>query len=194
MSTSNGKSAPGGGKSRRQLLAAQFIAEDGANNTPDELHFMMALDRYKREGHAHPDWDEVLDVLRAMGYRKSAAVDSRAFKIAVLRYQRQRNRQFPTSSEILQVAKRIGYAKDAPSASWSMAAEAQRSADVLAQAADEAKECHRAAVETERALAEALAVARKQKAIAANALLKAMELAQLARRTAEAHKAVVAPV
>lgn len=41
--------------------------------TPDELEFMKALDKYKRDNRRpHPDWCEVMDVFRALGYRKVA--------------------------------------------------------------------------------------------------------------------------
>jgi hypothetical protein len=37
----------------------------------DEVEFMMAMERYKRENRRpFPTWHEVLAVLRALGYRK----------------------------------------------------------------------------------------------------------------------------
>jgi len=37
--------------------------------TPDEIEFMKAIDRYRREnGRPFPTWSEVLEVLRALGY------------------------------------------------------------------------------------------------------------------------------
>ena len=39
----------------------------------DEVDFMRAMDEYKRRsGRQFPTWSEVLEVLRAMGYRKVA--------------------------------------------------------------------------------------------------------------------------
>lgn len=39
----------------------------------DEVEFMRAMDDYKRRaGRQFPTWSEVLEVLRAMGYRKVA--------------------------------------------------------------------------------------------------------------------------
>src|SRR3954447_5342114 len=39
----------------------------------DEIEFMKAMDQYKRENRRpFPTWSEVLEVLRAMGYRKVA--------------------------------------------------------------------------------------------------------------------------
>jgi len=41
--------------------------------TNDEIDFMKAMDQYKRENRRpFPTWSEVLEVLRAMGYRKVA--------------------------------------------------------------------------------------------------------------------------
>ena len=39
----------------------------------DEIEFMKAMDQYKRENRRpFPTWSEVLEVLRAMGYRRVA--------------------------------------------------------------------------------------------------------------------------
>jgi hypothetical protein len=39
----------------------------------DEIEFMKAMDQYKRENRRpFPTWSEVLEVLRALGYRKVA--------------------------------------------------------------------------------------------------------------------------
>src|SRR5712691_9334717 len=39
----------------------------------DEIEFMKAMDQYKRENRRpFPTWSEVLEVLRALGYRKTA--------------------------------------------------------------------------------------------------------------------------
>jgi hypothetical protein len=41
--------------------------------TGDEIEFMRAMDEYKRYNHRpFPTWSEVLEVLRALGYRKVA--------------------------------------------------------------------------------------------------------------------------
>jgi hypothetical protein len=41
--------------------------------TDDETAFMMAMDQYKRDNRRpFPTWSEVLEVLRALGYRKVA--------------------------------------------------------------------------------------------------------------------------
>ena len=41
--------------------------------TPDEIEFMAAMDRYKRANRRpFPTWHEVLAVLLALGYRKTA--------------------------------------------------------------------------------------------------------------------------
>ena len=42
--------------------------------SPEEIEFMKAMDQYKRENRRpFPTWSEVLEVLRALGYRKVAA-------------------------------------------------------------------------------------------------------------------------
>jgi hypothetical protein len=42
--------------------------------TNDEIEFMKAMDQYKRDNRRpFPTWSEVLEVLRALGYRKTAA-------------------------------------------------------------------------------------------------------------------------
>src|SRR5688572_11789860 len=42
--------------------------------TTDEIEFMKAMDQYKRENRRpFPTWSEVLEVLRALGYRRVAA-------------------------------------------------------------------------------------------------------------------------
>ncbi len=42
--------------------------------TDEEIEFMKAMDQYKRDNRRpFPTWSEVLEVLRAMGYRKVAA-------------------------------------------------------------------------------------------------------------------------
>jgi hypothetical protein len=41
--------------------------------TDDEISFMKAMDQYKRDNRRpFPTWSEVLEVLRALGYRKVA--------------------------------------------------------------------------------------------------------------------------
>jgi hypothetical protein len=41
--------------------------------TEDEIEFMKAMDQYKRDNRRpFPTWSEVLEVLRALGYRKVA--------------------------------------------------------------------------------------------------------------------------
>lgn len=46
----------------------------GARYTPDEVEFMLAMDRYKRVNRRpFPTWHEVLGVLVSLGYRKVPA-------------------------------------------------------------------------------------------------------------------------
>jgi hypothetical protein len=42
-----------------------------ADYAPDEVEFLLAMERYKRERHRpFPTWSEVLAVLKGLGYRK----------------------------------------------------------------------------------------------------------------------------
>ena len=57
------------GERRRQIDPT--TCERDYNN--DEIEFMKAMDQYKRDNRRpFPTWSEVLEVLRAMGYRKTA--------------------------------------------------------------------------------------------------------------------------
>lgn len=51
--------------------------DPGSNYDPEEIAFMNAMDRYKRENHRpYPTWSEVLSVARALGYRLTAEPES----------------------------------------------------------------------------------------------------------------------
>ena len=55
---------------RRRLIDPTTCERDYSD---DETEFMKAMDRYKRDNRRpFPTWSEVLEVLRAMGYRKVA--------------------------------------------------------------------------------------------------------------------------
>ena len=55
---------------RRRLIDPTTCERD---YTDDESEFMKAMDRYKRENRRpFPTWSEVLEVCRALGYRKVA--------------------------------------------------------------------------------------------------------------------------
>ena len=57
--------------SERRRLIDPTTCERDYND--DETEFMKAMDRYKRENRRpFPTWSEVLEVLRALGYRKVA--------------------------------------------------------------------------------------------------------------------------
>lgn len=48
----------------------------GADYLPEELEFLMAIDRYKREmQRPFPTWKEVLDVAKSLGWRKVEHVE-----------------------------------------------------------------------------------------------------------------------
>jgi hypothetical protein len=58
------------GERRRQIDPT--TCERDYNN--EEIEFMKAMDQYKRDNRRpFPTWSEVLEVLRALGYRKTAA-------------------------------------------------------------------------------------------------------------------------
>ena len=58
------------GERRRQIDPT--TCERDYNN--EEIEFMKAMDQYKRENRRpFPTWSEVLEVLRALGYRKVAS-------------------------------------------------------------------------------------------------------------------------
>ena len=55
---------------RRRLIDPTTCERDYSD---DETDFMKAMDRYKRDNRRpFPTWSEVLEVLRALGYRKVA--------------------------------------------------------------------------------------------------------------------------
>ena len=58
-------------------------AEDGSMND-EQFEFLMAIDEYKRQNNRpFPTWTEVLEVIKAIGYRKVAQpsdLDTRAEK------------------------------------------------------------------------------------------------------------------
>jgi hypothetical protein len=56
---------------RRQSEDRPFENNVGAALAPDEVEFMMAIDRYKRlANRPFPGWHEVLRVLKELGYRR----------------------------------------------------------------------------------------------------------------------------
>lgn len=68
-----------GNRRIRGPLALFAGMEDAAHGqyTAEELEFMQALDRYKRQHQRpHPSWAEVLAVAKSLGYRKQADAGS----------------------------------------------------------------------------------------------------------------------
>ena len=66
-----------GGKDRRDEKGERRRQIDPTtcerDYTNDEIEFMKAMDQYKRENRRpFPTWSEVLEVLRAIGYRRVA--------------------------------------------------------------------------------------------------------------------------
>ena len=65
----------------RRLTPERKAAEEGEMDD-EQFEFIMAIDRYKRENQRpFPTWTEVLEVIRALGYRKVAEPESlKSFK------------------------------------------------------------------------------------------------------------------
>ncbi len=60
----------------RRLSEERKAAEQG-QMTDEQFDFLMAIDRYKRENsRPFPSWTEVLEVIKALGYRKVAEPES----------------------------------------------------------------------------------------------------------------------
>lgn len=56
---------------RRRGTRSMSCVNYGSEYSPDEIEFMLAIDRYKREKkRPWPSWSEVLEIARALGYRK----------------------------------------------------------------------------------------------------------------------------
>ncbi len=56
----------------RRLTAERKSAEEG-QMSDEQFEFVMAIDRYKRKNaRPFPTWTEVLEVIKALGYRKVA--------------------------------------------------------------------------------------------------------------------------
>jgi hypothetical protein len=60
----------------RRRSAERKAAEEG-QMTDEQFEFLMAIDEYKRQNtRPFPTWTEVLEVIKAMGYRKVAEPQS----------------------------------------------------------------------------------------------------------------------
>jgi hypothetical protein len=60
----------------RRRTDERKAAEEG-QMTDEQFEFLMAIDRYKKENQRpFPTWTEVLEVIRALGYRKVAEPQS----------------------------------------------------------------------------------------------------------------------
>ncbi len=56
----------------RRLSDERKAAEDG-NMSDEQFQFLMAIDQYKKDNQRpFPTWTEVLEVIKAIGYRKVA--------------------------------------------------------------------------------------------------------------------------
>ena len=64
-------------KERRNQKAAVAAPAPDEKLTADQIEFMKAMYQYKRDNRwPFPTWTEVLEVLRALGYRKVATATS----------------------------------------------------------------------------------------------------------------------
>ena len=62
----------------RRRTGDRKAAEEGEMND-EQFIFLMAIDQYKRQNHVpFPTWTEVLEVIKALGYRKVAQAQSLA--------------------------------------------------------------------------------------------------------------------
>ena len=60
----------------KRLTQERKSAEEG-HMSDEQFEFLMAIDRYKRKNaRPFPTWTEVLEVIKAMGYRKVAEPQS----------------------------------------------------------------------------------------------------------------------
>ena len=60
----------------RRLTEERKSAEEG-NMSDEQFDFVMAIDKYKRKNaRPFPTWTEVLEVIKALGYRKVAEPQS----------------------------------------------------------------------------------------------------------------------
>ena len=46
------------------------VRGEATEYTEDEMQFMMAMEKYKREKNPYPSYAEVLEVAKSLGYRK----------------------------------------------------------------------------------------------------------------------------
>lgn len=59
------------GSGRKPMTASSLGVWVGCDYTEDELEFLKAIERYKREARRpFPTWKEVLEVLKSLGYEK----------------------------------------------------------------------------------------------------------------------------
>lgn len=74
-----------GGRKRERaakdgLTSAWSSCDDGIYYTPEQVEFLKAISNYKTmRQRPHPSWGEVLAVVRSLGYRKVADIDTAFF-------------------------------------------------------------------------------------------------------------------
>lgn len=130
----------------RRLTEFVKSAEEGEMN-PEQFLFLLSIDALKRNSGSSspsfPTWERVLEVVRLLGYRKTAASElnlggrgrdwseaARAdhargetaaeeelvlFLLAVDAFKRANGKTFPTWTDVLEIIRKLGYRKTMPS-------------------------------------------------------------------------------
>lgn len=170
---------------------SHFIPEAEVERTPDENEFMLAVDRYKREVRANPTWDQVLDVLHALGYRINQSAEAAKFSTAIGNFKNHFKRQHPTWTEVLGVALRMGYRKTEPVNPEQSAIDAEEAYQAATAAARHAQTLYAAAIDGHRSAQVFERAAAKQKDMARQVSLDACAMMEKAELAAKALRAAV---
>jgi hypothetical protein len=123
----------------RRLTEFVKSAEEGEMN-PEQFLFLLSIDALKRSGgSSFPTWERVLEVVRGLGYRKTAASELNLggrvrdwteaanatpdrsaadaadeivlFLLAVDAFKRANGKTFPTWTDVLEIIRKLGYRK-----------------------------------------------------------------------------------
>lgn len=123
----------------RRLTEFVKVAEEGEMN-PEQFLFLLSIDALKRSGgSSFPTWERVLEAVRALGYRKTAASELNLgargkdwteapdashvrgasadedelvlFLLAVDAFKRANGKTFPTWTDVLEIIRKLGYRK-----------------------------------------------------------------------------------
>lgn len=121
-SAPQGASEPEGDNAKPQESAPKPKPAKPRIQKPDEmtgevLEFINALDDFKRrEMTAHLPWEQVLLVVRELGYQHPEDLapkrEVKRFEGALANYRKNHGRLFPNWSEVFSVVVEMGYRKD----------------------------------------------------------------------------------